>query len=119
MGYIEKTLNIGGQEVTFRASAASPRFYRNIFGRDIIKDMTQLTNSVGPDGSVEVENLELFENLAYCFARQAAKAHGTEIPSDPDDWLDQFEMFSIYEILPELLELWGRNMATMVPPKKK
>lgn len=119
MGYIEKTLTIGGQEVIFRASAASPRYYRNIFGRDIIKDMTRLTNSVGADGSIEVEDLELFENLAYCFARQGAKAHGIEIPADPDEWLDQFEFFSIYEILPELLTLWGNNMATMVSAKKK
>lgn len=28
------------------------------------------------------------------------------IPEDIDDWLDQFEMFSIYEVLPEILELF-------------
>ena len=35
-----------------------------------------------------------------------------------DDWLDQFEMFSIYEILPEILELWGANLETEVESKK-
>ena len=35
-----------------------------------------------------------------------------------DDWLDQFEMFSIYEVLPEILELWGTNLITDVESKK-
>ena len=33
-------------------------------------------------------------------------------------WLDQFEMFSIYEVLPEILELWGSNMITDIESKK-
>ena len=40
------------------------------------------------------------------------------IPGNIDDWLDQFEMFSIYEILPEILELWGTNLETEVESKK-
>ena len=35
-----------------------------------------------------------------------------------DDWLDQFDMFSIYEVLPQILELWGDNLATEVAAKK-
>ena len=34
------------------------------------------------------------------------------------DWLDQFEMFSIHEVLPEILELWGANLETEVQSKK-
>ena len=30
---------------------------------------------------------------------------------------DQFEMFSIYEVLPEILELWGTNLITDVESK--
>ena len=40
------------------------------------------------------------------------------IPDNIDDWLDQFEMFSIYEVLPEILELWGTNLITDVQSKK-
>ena len=40
------------------------------------------------------------------------------IPDNIDDWLDQFEMFSIYEVLPEILELWGSNLVTDVASKK-
>lgn len=35
-----------------------------------------------------------------------------------EEWLDGFEMFSIYEILPEILELWGSNLQTDVESKK-
>ena len=35
-----------------------------------------------------------------------------------DDWLDQFEMFSIYEVLPEILALWGTNLITDIDSKK-
>ena len=41
------------------------------------------------------------------------------IPQDINDWLDQFDMFSIYEVLPQILELWGDNMLTDVTAKKE
>ena len=40
------------------------------------------------------------------------------IPASIEEWLDQFEMFSIYEVLPEILELWGANLETEVESKK-
>ena len=40
------------------------------------------------------------------------------IPDNIDDWLDQFEMFSIYEVLPEILALWGTNLITDIDSKK-
>ena len=51
-----------------------------------------------------------------CF-RAATTSPLTE-QSTIDDWLDQFEMFSIYEVLPEILELWGSNLVTDVASKK-
>lgn len=65
-------------------------------------------------GSFEIEDLEIFENVAYIMAYHADHI----IPDDIDDWLDQFEMFSIYEVLPEILELWGTNLITDVQSKK-
>ena len=31
----------------------------------------------------------------------------------------QFDMFSIYEVLPQILELWGQNMMVEVQAKKE
>ena len=104
---LEKTVNISGTEVRFRSSAAIPRLYRIKFKRDIFKDLAKLEASykgkTTGDGEIPIEDLEIFENVAYVMAY---------------DWLDQFEMFSIYEVLPEILELWGTNLITDVNAKK-
>ena len=42
-----------------------------------------------------------------------------EQTSKIEDWLDQFDMFSIYEVLPQVLELWGENLVTDVTSKKR
>ena len=60
-------------------------------------------------------DLEIFENVAYIMAYHADPT----IPKTIDEWLDQFEMFSIYQILPEILELWGSNMLTDIDSKKE
>ena len=40
------------------------------------------------------------------------------IPATIDEWLDEFEMFYIYEIFPEILALWGSNLQTDIQSKK-
>ena len=60
-------------------------------------------------------NTALFTRLAYIMARHADKS---QTPENIIDWLDQFDMFSIYEVLPQILELWGDNLATEVAAKK-
>lgn len=113
---IEKIVKINQQEVHFRSSATIPRLYRLKFKRDIFKDLAKLEKSYQGDGSTfEVDDLEIFENVAYIMAYHADKS----IPPTIEEWLDQFEMFSIYEILPEILELWGSNLQTDVESRKK
>ena len=114
---LEKTVTISGKEIKFRSSATIPRLYRAKFKRDIFKDLSRLESSVKKktaDGSFEIEDLEIFENVAYIMAYHADHT----IPESIDEWLDQFEMFSIYEVLPEILELWGQNLMTDVVSKK-
>ena len=115
---LSKTVKVGDREVTFKSSAAIPRMYRIKFKRDIFKDLSRLEKSykgkTSEGGSFEIEDLEIFENVAYIMAFHADHT----IPDNIDDWLDQFEMFSIYEILPEILELWGTNLITDVQSKK-
>ena len=116
---LEKTVKIGDTDVKFRSSASVPRLYRIKFGRDSFKDLSKLEKSykekASEDGSsMEIEDLEIFENVAYIMAFHADPT----IPKTIDEWLEQFEMFSIYEILPEILELWGTNLITDVQSKK-
>ena len=115
---LEKTVKVGNQEVTFRSSAAIPRLYRIKFKRDIFKDLNKLEKSYQEkeDGTAEMEidDLEIFENVAYIMALHADPT----IPKTIEEWLDQYEMFSIYEILPQILELWGSNLFAEVKPGK-
>ena len=101
---LKKTVKVGDQEVTFKSSAAIPRMYRIKFKRDIFKALSKR----------EIEDLEIFENGPYIMALHA----NPSTPASIDEWLDQFEMFSIYEVLPEILELWGSNLFTDVKSAK-
>jgi hypothetical protein len=116
---IEKNIDISGQQVKFRSSATIPRLYRIKFKRDIFKDLTKLEKAYSKkekegDEDLEIDDLEIFENVAYIMAYHADPT----IPKTIDEWLDQFEMFSIYQVLPEILELWGSNMMTDIEAKK-
>ena len=116
---VTKKIEIDGQEVEFRASAAVPRMYRIKFGRDIYKDLRQLETSVGENdedaSGLDMFSLEMFENIAFIMAKHA---NPDKVPSEPDEWLEQFNTFSIYQILPQLIELWGLNVQTQVDARK-
>jgi len=115
---LTKKIEIDGKEVLFRASAAIPRLYRIKFRRDIYKDLAQLEKAVGTsseDGSMlDTFSLELFENIAYMMARHADPT----IPDTPEEWLEDFNTFSIYQVLPQIIELWGLNIESEVKSKK-
>lgn len=82
------------------------------------QDFAALQKSVGENteesSALDIESLEVFENIAYIMAKHADAA----IPASPDEWLEQFNTFSIYEILPQLIDLWGLNVETQVKSKK-
>jgi len=115
---MKQNIEIDGRQVAFKASAAIPRIYRMKFHRDIYKDLRTLEKAVG-DGKKESSNLdmfslEMFENIAYVMAKHADPS----IPDTPEEWLDEFSTFSIYQVLPKLIELWGLNIQTDVQSKK-
>lgn len=107
-------------DVPLKATANIPRMYRIWFRRDIIQDMQELKKAAekaekeGKEYSIE--NLSIFENVAYCMARLADLDN---TPHTIDEWLDQFSTFSIYEVLPQILELWEMNLEIRSEAKKK
>ncbi len=115
---VMQMIEIDGKKVPFRASAAIPRIYRIKFNRDIYKDLAVLEKAIG-DGDENASNLdmfslEMFENIAYIMAKHA----DPKIPDTPEEWLDDFNTFSIYQVLPKIIELWGINVKTDVEAKK-
>lgn len=113
-----KQIEIDGKQVSFKASAAIPRIYRMKFQRDIYKDLKALEKSMGENSgessNLDMFSLEMFENIAFVMAKHA----DATIPNTPEEWLDGFNTFSIYQVLPQLIELWGLNVKTDVEAKK-
>lgn len=119
---MERTLSIGGAEVRLRASALIPRLYRFKFGRDLIRDMSQLEKAykkaVSEDEEAQLSALDLtiFENVAWTMAKNA----DPNVPNEPDEWLDGIDgVFSVYEALPQILDLWAAGLETTSNPVKK
>lgn len=138
---MDKILTIDGKEVGFRATALTPRLYRHKIGRDIIRDLNRLRKAYvrvmqvqqsAPgedatpeelaaytealqDAQLDVLDLEIFEDAAYIMAKQ----YDASIPGSPEEWLEEFSTFSVYKILPELLQLWQLNQQTTSTSKKK
>ncbi len=116
---IRKTIEIDGKQVEFKASAAIPRIYRLKFQRDIYKDLAALEKAVdkSDEGNSNLDSfsLEMFENIAFIMAKHA---NPKSVPEDPEDWIEEFNTFSIYQVLPELIKLWGLNVQTQATAKK-
>lgn len=124
---MRKTLTISGVECNFKSSAAIPRMYRLKFGRDIFVDMQRLQKQVAlqkkmreetgedEESTLPIDSLEMFENIAFLMHKHGDPSQ----PSEIDDWLEQFETFSIYEILPKILEMWNLENKQMSVAKKE
>lgn len=142
---MERTILIDGREVRLRASASIPRLYRIKFRRDIIHDMAFISKALDKSlrarkaaaepaesktdakeetagqavaleaSDIPLEALTMFENVAYLMAKHADPT----VPSDPEEWLDGFETFSIYQVFPMIQEMWEANLQTKSVPVKK
>lgn len=117
---MEAEILIDGKLVKFRATAAVPRLYRIKFRRDIIQDMKIVQKALERKNrdaeNIPPEALQLFEDMAYIMAKHAEK---DAIPESPDDWLEEFNTFSIYQIFPIIQSLWEGNTESLAIAKKK
>ena len=116
---MEKTICIDGRDLKFKATASTPRVYRQAFGRDIFVDISSIIAGYNSNLDLPVECLNAFENIAYCLNAQAEgkKLNRETLEEDMTEWLDQFETFSIYHIFPEIMELWRLTREQTVEPK--
>ena len=76
--------------------------------------LTKTVNIDGKDVTFKA-SAAMFEDISYIMAKHADPQG---VPDTPDEWLDQFGTFSIYQVLPEIIELWGLNVQTQVESKK-
>ena len=139
---MEKTIQIEeGRSAAFRASAFSPIQYNRLFpGRDFMRDMEELRNmnsqvkeETEEEGEQKrkkffsIDEYELFVRVAYTFAYQALSPSPRpskeqrkfrEKYPDPWEWIDSMNTFSIYQILPEIVDLWFEGAVQVASSKK-
>lgn len=113
---MQKTIEINGKEYTFKASAATPIMYRMKFNGDLFAEISKLSATADDfnAGIIPPDSLDVFSKVAYIMAIQADKAMKLEFV----EWLDQFEMFDIIEIMPDIIELWNTNQLSIAEAKK-
>lgn len=113
---MEKIIKISGKDIKLASTAGTLYKYRVNFHRDFLKDLVHLDkklkeikHSTCKDQYAEFNALELevFEQMAWTMAKTAD-------PSCPpiENWLDNFETFGIYEVLPEIMEIASSNFNT-------
>ena len=117
---MDRIVEIDGKKIKFRATARTPRLYRALVGRDMIRDMNKLKKaydrSQAEEENLDIVDLQIFEDVAYIMARHADPDMEAKTA---DDWLDEFNMFSVYVVLPQILELWALNTVQTSQAKKK
>lgn len=127
---IEKEIILEGRPAKLRSSALIPKLYRAYFGHDMVKDMRQLakgykalkdlpedaTDEERENAQMSVLDLEIFERVSWLMLKHA----GEDVKNSPEEWLENLDgIFSVYEILPVVLELWAANNKTTSVPRKK
>lgn len=117
---MEKTITIDDKKVRFKATAMTPRMYRQQFQADLFVDIQRLNDAWQKAREnkepLPGDALTVFENIAYTMAKQADP---DAVPDSADEWLEEFDMFSVWQIFPEIIQLWGINKLYINESKKK
>lgn len=139
---ITRTVEIGSRSFRMSCSALVPRLYRRASGRDLIRDMMTLRENYNRSLKAQIElkkraaeenreinddelraaqlssiDLEIFENLAWAFVKDAER---DAVPNSPDEWLNDIDgIFSIYTVFPAMCQIWNESNAQTSTPAKK
>lgn len=111
---MEEVIQIGSKQVTLKATANTPRKYREYFNKDLIVEMQGLLRHVKPDGAIGTGfDFGVVERLGYVMALQADSTIGSI-----DQWLDGFEMDDIYTASSAILGVWNKSRQGVAVQKK-
>lgn len=114
---MEKIINVSGKDVLLKSSASTLYIYQMQFKSDMLVDMKKLQGKLdsvkNSDEQFDVLDLMLFEKIAWSLAK-------TGNPNIPpiEQWLDDFDIFSIYEILPAISDLLLASFKSVDAQKK-
>lgn len=124
---MEKIVSVGEKKVVLRATAALPRVYRSIFGRDVFKDITPMLEryqKIDPEKTDEISmvnqigdhDMETLENLTFAMAWMGMPDVQT---MEPLEWFDGFSSSELAVMEKEAFTLWVMDNYTIEETKKK
>ncbi|MGG1791715.1 hypothetical protein ABDI27_17800 [Bacillus mycoides] len=115
---MEKTITIDGKQVRLKGTAATVKRYKAQFRRDLFADMMALgaigtfTSQDESQGTIDLStadfknvDFEVIYDLVWLYAKTADQ----NLP-DPITWLDGFDEFPIYDIMPEINDMIQSTM---------
>ena len=99
---MEKTIEIDGRQVSFKASASFLLRYRAYFGEDALIDFDYLNSNE----NTTFRNVIIMEKIEWAMAKNAD-------PSIPplEEWIDSFDEFHTVDIFVELSPIINKSMA--------
>ncbi|MCI0766062.1 hypothetical protein [Bacillus sp. TL12] len=115
---MEKTIVIDGKQVRLKSTAATVKRYKAQFRRDLFADMMKLgvigniSSQDGTQNPVDISNFDFSKvdfEVIYDLVWLYAKTANPSIP-DPITWLDGFDEFPIYDIMPEIDDMIESTM---------
>ncbi|WP_163102252.1 hypothetical protein [Peribacillus alkalitolerans] len=113
---MEKTLVIDGKQVRIKSTGATALRYKAQFGKDYLSEILKL-NALGKLNVANLEansldgvDFEVFYNIVWTMAKSADSSI-----ADPITWLDGFDEFPLFDIIPELQDM---IMSTIQGKKK-
>lgn len=112
---MQDVITIDGKDVPFKANALTVVKYQDRHGRDLYKDIDLWRKAAVKGETMTTDILIVFLDFAHTMAKQADDS----IPDTPNEWVDQFDVFPIDEIMPKLVDLWLRSTVSSAELKKK
>lgn len=124
---MEKIVSVGEKKVVLRATAALPRVYRSIFGRDVFKDITPMLEryqKIDPEKTDDLSmvnqigdyDMETLENLTFAMAWMGMP---DVQKMEPLEWFDSFSSPELAVMEQEAFTLWVMDNYTIDEAKKK
>lgn len=124
---MQKTINIDGRDVKFKASASLVYRYKAQFNKDLLDIIMPFITSIASAQS-QGDEIDLGEVLSGAYGLELtdiynviwvmAKTADKDIP-EPIEWYDSFDEFPAIDVGKELVEILIPSMITTEKSKKK
>ena len=128
---MERTIDIGGVPCRLKTSAALPRLYRQLLGRDVFADVgavfalfgrqeddDRVKLEIDTDGASgeQLRGLDFIEDLTYIMHKHGDPAQ----PDTVEEWMAQFDdAGAVFDVIGDVLGLWfADNRQTATAQKK-